>query len=168
MDHKKLCTNKNECAIKMPSPESNFVFEMKFPFIIFADTGSLLKQPEKLVFSPDCKTQAIQQHEIHSIGYYFMDANEKIKSYYESHRGPNCVNRFMDQLINVAIDAFDFLETKRKMNALTKEQEIGYHSATECHIRKKHFIAIRNDKTYHKVRDHCHLSGQYRGPAHST
>ena len=23
------------------------------------------------------------------------------------------------------------------------------------------------DKNYHKVRDHCHYAGKYRGPAHS-
>lgn len=173
--HIEMCTNKNKnCSIEMPiASEDNFVYfknfknGLKSPFIIYADTEALLKQPEKSVFSSNCNTQAIQHHEIHSIGYYFLDANVNTKSYYDSHRGPNCVDWFMEQLTNIAIDAFDFLETKRKMNALTKQEEKEFKSATRCHICKKRFCADRNDKTHHKVRDHCHLTGQYRGPAHS-
>lgn len=172
-EHNKMCTIKNKCAIEMPDLKSNvvrfknFQNELKYPFVIYADTESLLKPPGKSVFSPNCKTQAIQQHEIHSIGYYFLDANEEIKSYYASHRGSNCVDWFMNELTNIAMDAFDFLETKRSMIALTQKQEKAFHSATVCHICKERFIANRTDKTHCKVRDHCHLSGQYRGPAHS-
>lgn len=55
------------------------------------------------------------------------------------------------------------------MIALTKQQEKEFHSAKVCYICKNRFIDSRErkDKTHHKVRDHCHLSGQYRGPAHS-
>lgn len=172
-EHKKLCTDKNDCAIEMPTPDTNFVRfknfknELELPFIMYADTELLLKNPETAVYSSNCSTQAIHQHEIHSIGYYFKDGNQPIKSYYESYRGPNCLNWFMDQLIYVAIDAFDFLETRREMNALTEEQNYEFHHATVCYICKKRFIANRDEKNYQKVRDHCHLSGQYRGPAYS-
>ncbi|XP_011858562.1 PREDICTED: uncharacterized protein LOC105556097, partial [Vollenhovia emeryi] len=39
----------------------------------------------------------------------------------------------------------------------------GFRSATHCHICEKPF-AQGDDR----VRDHCHLTGQYRGPAHSN
>ena len=35
-----------------------------------------------------------------------------------------------------------------------------------CHICKKRF-SINNYKKHHKVRDHCHYSGKFRGAAHS-
>ena len=36
-----------------------------------------------------------------------------------------------------------------------------------CHICKKRF-SINNYKQHHKVRDHCHYSGKFRGTAHSV
>ena len=33
---------------------------------------------------------------------------------------------------------------------------------------KKRFSTDDNNKEYHKVRDHCHYTGKYRGAAHDT
>ena len=35
-----------------------------------------------------------------------------------------------------------------------------------CHICKKVFSTDYNNKKYHKVKDHCHYTGEYRGAAH--
>ena len=42
--------------------------------------------------------------------------------------------------------------------------EKDFQSATQCWICQKEF----NDEKNPKVRDHCHILGQYRGPAHKT
>ena len=47
------------------------------------------------------------------------------------------------------------------MEPLTKAQWKDYKHASSCHICFKPF---REDKP--KVRDHCHYTGCYRGPAH--
>ncbi|KYN38697.1 hypothetical protein ALC56_06918 [Trachymyrmex septentrionalis] len=49
------------------------------------------------------------------------------------------------------------------METLSKEQWETYCSATRCHICEKSFPS---DDT--RVHDHCHLTGRYRGPAHSN
>jgi len=49
------------------------------------------------------------------------------------------------------------------METLSKQQWKAYCSATRCHICEKPFAP---DDT--RVRDHCHLTGRYRGPAHSN
>ena len=47
-----------------------------------------------------------------------------------------------------------------------KEQDsIAYENATHCWICKKE---LGNFKTNPKVRDHCHFTYQYRGPAHKS
>ena len=48
------------------------------------------------------------------------------------------------------------------MDPLTKKQWKRYKRSTKCHICYKPFT-----QTNLKVRDHCHYTGLYRGPAHS-
>ena len=48
------------------------------------------------------------------------------------------------------------------MDPLTKKQWKKYKQSTKCHICYKPFT-----QTNLKVRDHCHYTGLYRGPAHS-
>ena len=48
------------------------------------------------------------------------------------------------------------------MDRLTKKQWKKYKKSTLCHICYKPFTL-----TNQKVRDHCHYTGHYRGPAHS-
>ena len=47
------------------------------------------------------------------------------------------------------------------MNRLTHEQWREFNRARECHICFKEFQELNP-----KVRDHCHYTGEYRGPAH--
>ena len=35
-----------------------------------------------------------------------------------------------------------------------------------CHICKRIFSTDYNNKKYHKIKDHCHYTGKYRGAAH--
>ena len=49
------------------------------------------------------------------------------------------------------------------MNKLTKEQNVEFITAQECHICFKKFSPKDG-----KVRDHCHYTGKYRGTAHSS
>ncbi|XP_031781108.1 uncharacterized protein LOC116416500 [Nasonia vitripennis] len=48
------------------------------------------------------------------------------------------------------------------MNALTASEREEFERARVCHICRKPFSAKDT-----KVKDHCHLTGRYRGPAHN-
>ena len=54
---------------------------------------------------------------------------------------------------------FCFKNTKKNIN-LTDEDEEDYRNNSVCRFCEKEILSD-------KVRDHCHLTGQYRGPAHS-
>ena len=55
------------------------------------------------------------------------------------------------------------------MKLLTKEQQESYKNAKICYIFKEKFeIKYVKDKKYHKARDHCHYTEQYRAAAHRT
>ena len=51
---------------------------------------------------------------------------------------------------------------EKPMDPLTTEQWTRYKRVSKCHISFKPF----NFKDP-KVKDHCHYTGHYRGPAHS-
>ena len=57
------------------------------------------------------------------------------------------------------------------MIPLTNEEKKSYEKQKVCYICEKEFCTDKNNekefKSYHKVRDHCHYTGKYRGSAHS-
>ena len=54
---------------------------------------------------------------------------------------------------------------KKDMIPLTKEEEENYNNQKVCYICEKEFDT--SDRKHHKVRDHCHYTGKYRGAAHN-
>ena len=53
------------------------------------------------------------------------------------------------------------------MMPLTKEEKDYHNMQKVYHICKKEFSTDYNNKKYHKVKDHCHYTGKYRGAAHN-
>ena len=51
------------------------------------------------------------------------------------------------------------------MISLTTEEKVHYNKQKVCYICKKEFD--NNDRKHHKVKDHCHYTGKYRGAAHN-
>ena len=55
-------------------------------------------------------------------------------------------------------------ENFNKPLKMTKEDKEAFREATHCHICEKKY----NSKDDEPVRDHCHVTGKYRGSAHQT
>ena len=53
---------------------------------------------------------------------------------------------------------------ERPMKRLTQEERREFNRSTKCHICFNDFE--EDDMFNYKVRDHCHYTGLYRGPAH--
>ena len=54
------------------------------------------------------------------------------------------------------------------MITLTDEENKSYKGQKVCYIRKKEFSTDDdNNKKYHKVKDHCHYTGEFRRGAHN-
>ena len=60
---------------------------------------------------------------------------------------------------------------EKEMIPLSNEEIKSYEKQEVCHICKKKFCFVDNEKNefklYHKVRDHCHFTGKFRGAAHN-
>ena len=54
------------------------------------------------------------------------------------------------------------------MAPLAKEQQESYKNVKICYICKEKFEdKYLKDKKHSTLKDHCHYTGEYRGPAHS-
>ena len=81
--------------------------------------------------------------------------------YYESPLGYDNVDWFVKEFIKLENKmAFYFKETKKDI-IMTQEDEGKYKNNNICRFCEKETFS-------NKVRDHCHLTGKYRGPAHNT
>ena len=59
---------------------------------------------------------------------------------------------------------------KKEMTPLTDEENKSYENQKVCYIFKKEFNTDNDDdgnKKYHKVRDHYHCTGKFRGAAYN-
>ena len=64
-----------------------------------------------------------------------------------------------------------FNHEKKEMIPLTNKEIQSYEKQKVCYMCKKEFCTNKNDenefKLNHKVRDHCHYTGKFRGAAHN-
>ena len=56
----------------------------------------------------------------------------------------------------------EYFKFPTKINKLTKEELNSFKNATHCYICNE---GVEGDFTF--VKDHCHFTGKYRGPAHT-
>ena len=55
---------------------------------------------------------------------------------------------------------------EKEMIPLTREEKKMHRVQKKCYICKKRFNTDDDKKIYHKVRDHYHYAGKYRGATH--
>ena len=168
--HKDYCYN-NECVKTLMPPEGtflrfkNFHHSEKTPFAIYADFESLIKNMDNCDPNPDKSyTKKYQKHEPVSFCYYIKSFDESV---YESRKRtytktkpeePDAVDVFIKWLEE---DVKAIANIKPKKMIFTEEDEKHFDKASDCWICRK---ALENDR----VRDHCHFTGRYRGPAHNS
>ncbi|XP_031784018.1 uncharacterized protein LOC116417066 [Nasonia vitripennis] len=155
--HERDCSLLNKCRVNLPNTKNsilqfkNFNNKERVPLAVYADFECILK---------DIKVgNAYQQHEAFSIGYYMKCSYDDSLSYYRSYRGPNPAKWFVDELLQLAENIETVFWCPIPIETLTWEQEQSFQRATSCQICEK---VLELDR----VRDHCHLTGRYRGAAH--
>ena len=163
------CEKMNDFAIKLPSVDDKWLeFEnhcnkQSAPFIVYADLECVLRKMELERENASSSSYTHQQHEVFSIGYYVRCSYNDALSLYRFRRDEDCITWFARQLNDLAHQVKNIVSTNVPMETLSKEQLEAYCSTTRCHICEKPFMP---DDT--RVRDHCHLTGRFRGPAHAN
>ena len=90
------------------------------------------------------------------------------KNKLDCYRGKGCVEGFCKDLRENATKIINY--EKKEMIPLTYKEKKSYEKQKICYICKKGFSTDDDDdnKKYHKIRDHCHYTGKYKGAARSV
>ena len=168
--HKKYCYENESVKINIPQQGTflrfkNFLHSEKAPFAVYADFESLIKPMDNCNPDPNKSyTKKYQKHEPISFCYYIKSFNEsvyesRIRSYIkETPKHADAIDVFIKWLEE---DVKDIANIKPKQMIFTEEDRKQFNKASDCWICGEY---LGNDR----VRDHCHFTGRYRGPAHNS
>ncbi|XP_054272892.1 uncharacterized protein LOC128993158 [Macrosteles quadrilineatus] len=146
---------------------NDFNRSMKVPFVVYADFECMLspiqstsKEEEDTVGS---YTKKYQKHDAISFSYYIVHEEHSYATLV-TYFGEDAAQVFVKRLFNES-KKISYLYSKEaaKPMELSEVDAISILTATQCHICGKEFT---EDKPF--VRDHDHLTGKLRGPAHNA
>ena len=140
---------------------TKYEYQLPAPFIVVGDIETLLV-PESTACHDTNKsgTTIITHHRPCSAGYCIISTDERYNFQPKIFRGEHCVRYFLDSLQQDYLKLKEIVDRPLKMTMSSEERQL-YEDCNNCWICEKD---ISEDQT--KVADHCHLTGQFRGPAH--
>ena len=169
-EHKNNCISINgKQAINMPEKGDKVYFknhhkQLPVPFVIYADFEAITEKIHGcLPNNEKSYTEAYQKHTDCGYGYKVVCCyDDKYSKPVQIHRGENAVHKFMENML----EEVDWCKSiiKKHFNKpleMTEENEIDFQKATKCHICDQQYT----DKDI-RVKDHCHITGEFRGSAH--
>ena len=140
------------------------------PFVVYADFESVLvplsdiDTTQGVSVGAESSTTPYQEHIACSYSYKIVssvipDFNRSIVWY----RGEDAAEIFIHELQRKAEElCAEYIETAQEME-FSAENEVHFECAQVCHICQQ-ILGDDDDR----VRDHCHLTGTYRGGAHNV
>ena len=170
--HKENCFQVNGAqAIKMPTKDNNILKfdnaykQLPVPFVIYADFEAITEKMHGCRPNDDKSyTEAYQKHTDCGYGYKVVCCyDDKYTKPLQIYRGEKAVYKFMNAMLSeVRYCKKVMKEYFNKPLKMTKDDEEKFQKADKCHICEKKYN--KNDV---RVRDHCHVTGKYRGSAHN-
>ena len=170
-DHKENCIQINGTqSIKMPTKDNNilkfngFNKQLPVPFVIYADFEAITEKIDSCQRNDNKSyTEAYQNHRDCGYGYKVVCCyDDKYTKEEEIYRGEKAVYRFMEAMLKEVRYCKNVIKTQfNKPLKMTKNDEEKFQKADRCHICEQKY----NEKDV-RVRDHCHITGKYRGSAH--
>lgn len=129
--------------------------QLPVPFAIYADGESILNKvnPDK-----SKNTQIYQNHQVYNLGCKFVsEFPDEINDEYKEFTGDNCMIDFLNYVFEMKDKVMAIVDSKNQAKMImTNEDNNNYNNSNICHI-------CNNKINGEKVRDHCHITGKFRG-----
>jgi len=183
-----LCMLQDAVKVELPAKGMNILQFKKFnnqekcPFVVYADFESILPTiiPTEEAEDDACgevskpkSTTHTHDHQNMSFGLTMVSTDARYNEAFYMERRVEVDSdkfwdkRFWDYILALEGRVQKILETIVPMN-LTPAEEKSFQLETKCHICKCHIDPGEcENKNKNKVRDHNHMTGAYRGPAHN-
>ena len=167
--HTEYCYDNESVKITMPQQGTylrfkNFLHSEKAPFVIYADFESLIKPMDNCNPNPNKSyTKKYQKHEPTSFSYYVNSSIDGVfkpilRKYTKTKPEDEDAMDVFLKWLEEDVKAIANIEEKEMI--FTEEDRKQFNKASDCWICGEE---LGNDR----VRDHCHFTGRYRGPAHN-
>ena len=167
-------------AIDLPQKYTDKNGVWRTPCVYFKNHHKTLPVPFGIYADFECTTEKIsgcqpsdkksytekyQKHTACSFGYKVVCHYDKMYSRDTViYRGEDCIQRFIKCMFDEVKNCQKVIrEHFNKPLIMSKRDEKSFKMATHCHICDKKY---REDDV--PVRDHCHVTGKYRGSAHQS
>ena len=170
--HELYCSNHDVVKIELPNEENNTLSfnnynkSMRVPFVIYADFEAFTQKldDDKPRDNKYSYTSQYEKHSPSGFCYYIkcsFDESYDQKVMYTKRSEDEDVSQIFVERLEYDIRRLyhRYYKFPKKM-FLTEEDLDKFEKATKCHICDK---PLGKDR----VRDHCHLTGKFRGAAHN-
>ena len=141
----------------------NFQRKIKSPFRIYAGFESILVPEDHGKQNPnESYTNKYQKHVTCSYGYKLVCVDDKFSKPFKTYLGKDAVYNFINSMMEESKYCSDVMKIHfNKELVMTKKNNEGFENSTKSLICDNAYVY--GDV---KVRDHCHITGKYRGSAH--
>lgn len=164
--HLPYCQVHGAQRTEMPSEEEKWLKfsdvskQLRVPFVVYADFECILERQYGCQPDPSkSSTIKLAKHALSGFTYKVVGLSPETTENHVTYRGHEAVDVFVDHMIKLEGRLLNMLRNPKPMD-LSEEETKALREATLCHICHGE---LRNDT----VRDHCHVTGKFRGAAHS-
>ena len=165
--HLELCQNHDHQRHVYPNNHNKHAFFKQFqkthivPFVVYADFECFIEPTDNKIGKG---TVQYQKHTPSGFCYTIkcMDGTsyeDKTVLYTAKEEGKDIGKKFVESLEIDLKEVYKILKTVVPIN-ISEQEEESFKNAVKCY-------ACGLDLEEDRVRDHCHLTGKYRGAAHS-
>ena len=154
--------------MNFPKRERKYLFKinrsMRVPFIVYADFESFTSQLSTCQPNPDERYTKRYQKHTHSGFYYHIKCfddtlySQESVIFVKENDDDDVAQIFIDTLEKNIKEIYKKFMFPKSM-IMTMHDKLVYDNSTLCHI-------CNEERGKDRVRDHCHLSGKFRGAAH--
>ena len=169
--HIPLCRSHGAQKVVMPIQGHNdtvsfkdYLKQMRLPFVIYCDFETLNRRIDTCENAPN-KSQTVPKKllDVSSFGYKVVcSVDSNYTKSVRIYRGKDASSKFLECLLEEQSEIQELLKRNEPIKMTCKDIK-QYQKATHCYICGGGF-----EEPQDKCRDHCHLSGKYRGASHMT